>query len=530
MKFLFITTKGDWGGSEPLWCEAAEKALQENHEVVCVLPATRELHARHKDLIARGAELVLRPSRLMPTLGNRLRWKLTGVKNPETQWWRDHFHKKPDAICVSQGGTYCALSMPGLLPWLRECDAPYLVVCHSHRIYALPDAVYRVELRDYFLGAEKVCFVAREHILAASRFLGVDLKNATVVQNPVNLKEGGGAADRGSLIAEGGRDLTTIEHLGRCENRKLGKAEGRATESWPQRGAASGTMQVNEQPKVGPKGTQAAREAARESAEGSPSGARRAGASESTLGVGSTESKDTERTEEGGKDLSHSGTANTEQGKSEAGLRLAIQAGATETASDSAEENLKLNSYKLKTQPKMACVARFEVRDKGQDLLLEALADPVWRERDFRLDFYGSGPDREILGDLISFYRLGDKVKIVGFESDIRKIWDEHQLLVLPSLSEGTPISLIEAQICGRASLVTHVDGNPDWVEEGMTGFLAEAATVHHLRLALERAWENRHRWREMGEAARVACLAKRNSDPAGTLLRLLKAAAGAEN
>ena len=179
-------------------------------------------------------------------------------------------------------------------------------------------------------------------------------------------------------------------------------------------------------------------------------------------------------------------------------------------------------------EARMASVARFEVRDKGQDLLLEALADPVWRERDFRLDFFGSGPDREILEDLISFYGLGDKVRIVGFESDIRKIWREHGLLVLPSLSEGTPISLIEAQLCGRAALVTRVDGIPEWVEEGKTGFLAEAATVHHLRLALERAWENRHRWAEMGEAARAACLAKRDPDPAGTLLRLLKAAAEA--
>jgi len=52
---------------------------------------------------------------------------------------------------------------------------------------------------------------------------------------------------------------------------------------------------------------------------------------------------------------------------------------------------------------------------------------------------------------------------------------------------------------------------------------------VHHLRLALERAWENRHRWAEMGEAARAACLAKRDPDPAGTLLALLRKAAERE-
>jgi hypothetical protein len=51
---------------------------------------------------------------------------------------------------------------------------------------------------------------------------------------------------------------------------------------------------------------------------------------------------------------------------------------------------------------------------------------------------------------------------------------------------------------------------------------------VHHLRLALERAWENRHRWAEIGETARAACLARRDPDPAGTLLALLREDAGA--
>lgn len=457
MRFLFITTKADWGGSEPLWCEAAEKALQENHEVVCVLPATKELHVRHKNLNALGAKMILRPQRLVPTIGNRLRWKLAGVKNPETQWWRDNFHKKPDAICVSQGGTYCALSMPGLLPWLKECDAPYLVVCHSHRNYALPDAVYRAELRKYLLGAAKVGFVAHEHIRASARFLGVELRNATVVQNPVNLAE----EEIPENLTTEDTESTTRQLVGcsvDCQRQPEGQDE---RERASQRLIDTGPCLDK------------------------PSGA--AFSNPSTSGL----ARDSE---------------NTSLNRS-ASIPASLPARAP--------------------QALMACVARLEIRDKGQDLLLEALADPVWNERDFRLDFYGSGPDREILEDLIALYGLGEKVRIAGFESDIRKIWAEHELLVLPSISEGTPISLIEAQICGRAALVTRVDGNPDWVEEGWTGFLAEAPTVHHLRLALERAWENRHRWREMGEAARKECLAKRDPDPAGTLLALLREVEG---
>ena len=51
-----------------------------------------------------------------------------------------------------------------------------------------------------------------------------------------------------------GISSTTIERGGRRENRNLGKAEGRATKSWPQRGAASGAMQVIERQNVGPQG------------------------------------------------------------------------------------------------------------------------------------------------------------------------------------------------------------------------------------------------------------------------------------
>ena len=78
--------------------------------------------------------------------------------------------------------------------------------------------------------------------------------------------------------------LTTIEHWDSCENRRLGKAEGRATESWLQRGAASGTMPVIEQTKVGLKGE----------------------------GVGTTESKSAA---EECRNLSLRGMANTEQAK-----------------------------------------------------------------------------------------------------------------------------------------------------------------------------------------------------------------------
>jgi glycosyltransferase involved in cell wall biosynthesis len=174
----------------------------------------------------------------------------------------------------------------------------------------------------------------------------------------------------------------------------------------------------------------------------------------------------------------------------------------------------------------MACVGRLRVGDKGQHLLLACLAEEPWRSRPYRLSFYGEGPDRKYLEDLVEFYGLEEKIHFAGHTKDVGGIWMRSHLAVQPSFVEGAPQSLLEAMLCRRTCVATAVSGIPEWVEEGRTGFLAAAPTVHHLRLALERAWENRHRWREMGGAARDACLAKRDADPAGSLLGLLCEAA----
>ena len=170
----------------------------------------------------------------------------------------------------------------------------------------------------------------------------------------------------------------------------------------------------------------------------------------------------------------------------------------------------------------MACVGRLRVGDKGQHLLLACLAEEPWLSRSFRLSFYGEGPDRKYLEELVGFYGLGKKVRFAGYTSDVAEIWRKSHLAVQPSFVEGAPQSLLEAMLCRRPCVATAVSGIPEWVEGEETGFLAEAPTVHYLRLALERAWESRQRWAEMGEAARAACLSKRDPDPAGTLLALL--------
>lgn len=169
----------------------------------------------------------------------------------------------------------------------------------------------------------------------------------------------------------------------------------------------------------------------------------------------------------------------------------------------------------------MANVGRLEVVHKGQEVLLECLSAETWRERNWNLSFCGDGPDKSYLRALTDYYGLSERVQFRGQVADIRGVWAENEILLLPSRREGTPLALVEAMLCGRPSVVTDVGGNIEWVREGQTGFISEAPSVTYLSAALERAWESKADWPQMGARAHQAAMAKYDPSPARTVLKV---------
>lgn len=152
---------------------------------------------------------------------------------------------------------------------------------------------------------------------------------------------------------------------------------------------------------------------------------------------------------------------------------------------------------------RMACVARLEPAAKGQDLLMRILALPKWRERRVRLNLFGSGPNEKGLRRLAGILHL-DNISFHEHVENVRLIWENNHVLVLPSRYEGLPLVLIESMWCGRPAIVTDVGGNTDLCVDGDTGFVAQAATFRAFDETLERAWSCRKEWQNIGRAARV--------------------------
>src|SRR5262249_28292731 len=152
-------------------------------------------------------------------------------------------------------------------------------------------------------------------------------------------------------------------------------------------------------------------------------------------------------------------------------------------------------------QVRFATVGRYETFGKCQDAVLQALATPEWKERNWRLDLFGSGSDARYIQDVIRYFGFEDRVRLCGYEREFMKIWTDHHLHILISRAEGLALALIESMFCGRPAVVTRTGGNHELVRDDKDGFVSTGEDPEIIRETLERAWTNRQRWPEMGEA-----------------------------
>lgn len=170
---------------------------------------------------------------------------------------------------------------------------------------------------------------------------------------------------------------------------------------------------------------------------------------------------------------------------------------------------------------RLACLARLDAREKGQDLILRVLAMPKWRKRNLIVRMHGSGHNLRALSGMAALLGLTN-VEFAGFTSTPETIWRDAHGLILPSRCEGLPLSLIEAMLHGRMAIVTDVGGNGEAVVDGVTGFVAAAATEASLDATLEKAWRRRGRWRAMGAAGAQHARTLVEPDPVQTLVELI--------
>lgn len=171
---------------------------------------------------------------------------------------------------------------------------------------------------------------------------------------------------------------------------------------------------------------------------------------------------------------------------------------------------------------RFANVARLETYWKGQDLALQCLSKKQWKDRMWKLDFFGLGKDEGYLKKLGELLKVSHRLKFCGYESCVEKIWRDRHILLLPSRGEGAPLSALEAMMCGRPVIATDVGGISEIIDNGVTGWIADAPTEKSFGRVIEEVWNIRESLPEMCLMAHRRARELFMKKPAKTLIQVI--------
>jgi glycosyltransferase involved in cell wall biosynthesis len=130
----------------------------------------------------------------------------------------------------------------------------------------------------------------------------------------------------------------------------------------------------------------------------------------------------------------------------------------------------------------LLCVGRL-APEKGQGLLLEAIASLRAQSRPVHLRLVGDGPDRAWLERRATELGIASSVEFAGWvEQDrLMALYADTDLFVLPSLAEGIPMVLMEAMAMQIPCVAPCITGIPELIEHGVDGMLFAVADAEDL-------------------------------------------------
>ena len=132
------------------------------------------------------------------------------------------------------------------------------------------------------------------------------------------------------------------------------------------------------------------------------------------------------------------------------------------------------SDFGLHFQPEHEVIATIGRLDpqKGYGCLLRAFRQVVGQREQARLLMIGAGPQGHELRALAEALGVAEKVIFAGERADGPLLAGLARLYVQPSLFEGTPNALMEAMVAGVPSVATAVDGVPEIITHGVSGWL----------------------------------------------------------
>ena len=125
------------------------------------------------------------------------------------------------------------------------------------------------------------------------------------------------------------------------------------------------------------------------------------------------------------------------------------------------------------------------VTDKNYGLLVRAFSNLASKFDQAHLVIVGDGDKLEEIRKLVDSLELKERVSLPGAQTDTLAWYQAFDAFVLSSLTEGTPMTLLEAGACALPCVSTSVGGIPQVIEQGKNGILVDSGDEAALSTAL---------------------------------------------
>lgn len=140
-----------------------------------------------------------------------------------------------------------------------------------------------------------------------------------------------------------------------------------------------------------------------------------------------------------------------------------------------------------------------------------------------RLMIIGDGPLRQNLEEEAKKLGISSDVTFLGERLDVHSLLNEIDVFVLPSLVEGSPTSLLEAMVAGKAVIASDIPSIREIITNGKEGILVNPYDIESLKQAILISLENPNLLLTMGYNAKIKAKSYDFDRTYGKILELYK-------
>lgn len=157
-----------------------------------------------------------------------------------------------------------------------------------------------------------------------------------------------------------------------------------------------------------------------------------------------------------------------------------------------------------KTCLRIICIGRL-VAAKGQPLLLKTFAKLIEEYPNLELVIIGEGPERPLLEELIAFLNIAANTRMTGAltATEVISELQKADLFVLPCLTQGLPVAIMEAMAMSIPVISSAVCGIPELIDSYKNGILVPPADIYTLYMAMKRLLDEPELRKHLGAEGR---------------------------